>query len=118
MELQGTIHEIQPLQTFESGFQKQTFILATNDEYVQYIPIDFTRDKVSVLDNYKVGDKVSVSINLNGNKWQKTPQDPIRYFLSATAWKMNGLNEPNNATQSAQPKPNVDPFSDSEDLPF
>jgi hypothetical protein len=34
-------------------FRKRTIVIATNEQYVQYIPIDFVQDKCDVLDKLK-----------------------------------------------------------------
>ena len=90
MELQGTIHKINPTQTFESGFQKRELILLTEEQYPQPILIDFLQDKTEVLNNYKEGDSVKIGINIRGREWTN-PQGEVKYFNSITGWKIEAL---------------------------
>lgn len=82
MELQGTIYKIGETETFDSGFTKRLLVVESEGEYPQKIPMEFVKDKTSILDTYKVGDKVKVSINLRGNEYQE------KFYLSAQAWKI------------------------------
>ena len=102
MELIGTIKKISDLQTFASGFQKKEMILWTEEQYPQPISIEFFAEKTAILDQYKVGDKVKVHINIRGREWTN-PQGEVKYFNSITAWRMekessNDFNEPTQAT--------------------
>ena len=51
MELTGTIKKISDLQTFASGFQKKELVLLTEEQYPQPINIEFTQDKVDLLND-------------------------------------------------------------------
>lgn len=87
MELTGTIKKIGELQTFASGFQKIDAVLLTDEQYPQPIQIEFLSDKSDLLDPYKEGDKVTVSINLRGRSWV-APDGTEKYFNSITGWKV------------------------------
>lgn len=67
MELTGTIKVINETQTFgERGFRKRELVLTTKEEYPQDILIEFVQDKVDVLDNFGIGEEVTISINIRG----------------------------------------------------
>lgn len=119
MELQGTIKRIGELETFASGFQKKELVLLTEEQYPQPISIELLSEKTDIADKFKVGDKVKVGINIRGREWT-SPQGEVKYFNSITGWRIDSLNEPNNTTQSAQPKPKAVNVLDDEDdtLPF
>lgn len=127
MELQGTIKKIGETQTFGSnGFQKREMILLTQEQYPQPINIEFTQDKISLLDNLSEGENVKVSINIRGREWT-SPQGEVKYFNSITGWRVEkvggSMNEPTSASQvssSASAAPaNDNPFADEDDdLPF
>ena len=70
MELTGTIHNIEETQTFESGFQKRTLVIPHVAEYRPFIAIELLKDRIDLLDKYKVGDAVTVSVNI-GNDYYK-----------------------------------------------
>lgn len=82
MQVQGTIYKIGETETFPSGFTKRLLVVESEGEYPQKIPMEFVKEKTSILDNYKVGDKVTVDINLRGNEYQE------KFYLSAQGWKI------------------------------
>jgi len=88
MEVQGTIKQIMKTETFASGFQKRSVVITTAEQYPQHIIIDFLKDKTTILDSFKVGDNVTVGINLNGREWT-SPQGEVKYFNTIVGWKIN-----------------------------
>lgn len=87
IELTGTITKIGDIQTFASGFQKRELILTTQEQYPQPIAIEFLQDKVDLPDAHKVGDTVTVGINIRGRSWT-SPQGETKYFNSIVGWKI------------------------------
>ncbi len=127
MELQGTIKKISDIQTFASGFQKREMVILTEEQYPQPINVEFLQDKVDLLNTYKEGDKVKVSINIRGREWT-SPQGEVRYFNSITGWRLEkveggNFNEPvearsqNSGSTSSENKTDVFAEED-DDLPF
>lgn len=89
MELTGTIKVINDTQTFgEKGFRKRELVLTTKDEYPQDILIEFVQDKVDVLDNFGIGEEVTISINIRGKCWTN-PEGIDKYFNSIQGWRIN-----------------------------
>ena len=82
MELAGTIHNIEETQTFESGFQKRTLVINNGEQYRPFVAIDFLKDRIDLLDKYKVGDAVSVSVNI-GNDYYKD-----KLYNSISGWRI------------------------------
>ena len=127
MELTGTIKKISDLQTFTSGFQKKEMVLLTEEQYPQPINIEFLSEKVDLLNQYKVGDKVKVHINIRGREWT-SPQGDVKYFNSITGWRLEkveggNFNEPVEArpqqSGSASSENKTDVFAEEDDdLPF
>jgi len=89
MQVTGNIKLIGETQTFGSGFTKRLLVVTTNDMYPQDLPIDFVKEAVLRLDDFKVGQNVTVSINLRGNEHNG------KYYLSASAWKIEGMQTTN-----------------------
>ena len=124
MEVQGKIKMIDETKTYGSnGFQKREMVVTTEEQYPQHILIEFTQDKTSMLDPFKVGQNVKVSVNLRGREWIN-PQGEAKYFLSLNGWRIENLEQ--TASQDMPPMPPEDAFEpandlneeDHDDLPF
>ena len=105
MEVTGKIKVLGETQVVGSAgtFKKRTLVVSTDEQYVQHIPIDFVQDKCDILDKYKVGDSVKVSINIRGNEYND------KYYCSLNGWRIEKLEATN------EPEPSVE---ESKDLPF
>lgn len=115
MELTGTIKSISNVQNPSATFRKRELVLTTEEQYPQSILVEFTQDKCDLLDKFKVGQSVTVGINLRGREWVN-PSGDVKYFNSIIGWKIN-------ATESAPPTPHFEPApahvaEDHNDLPF
>jgi hypothetical protein len=122
MEVTGKIKKIDETKTFgNNGFRKREMVVTTEEQYPQMIMIEFVQDKCDLLNNFKVGDDVKVSINLRGREWVN-PQGETKYFNSITGWRIENAmagtsSVPPAAMESFAP---ADSVSDEEpdDLPF
>lgn len=92
MEIKGKIKKISETQTFQSGFQKRELVVTTQEQYPQDILIEFLQDKVALLDAYKVGDDVKVSINIRGREWIN-PEGVPKYFNSINGWRIEKVED-------------------------
>lgn len=124
MELQGIVKKIGETQTFASGFQKRELVLETDEQYKQYLSVDFLQDKIDLLNNVSVGDSVKIGINLNGRLWTN-PQGEEKCFNSIVAWRIEKVSGENteapqpNTFQTPAPATNDNPFGDEDqELPF
>jgi len=124
MEVQGKIKLIGATQTFGSnGFRKREMVVTTEEQYPQFIMIEFVQDKTDLLDNFQVGQQVKVSINLRGREWVN-PQGETKYFNSIQGWRIESLQE--NTSSQMPPVPPADAFEpvdelneeEYDDLPF
>lgn len=129
MEVTGRIKVINPEQQVSASFRKRELVVTTEEQYPQHILIEFTQDKCDLLNSYKVGEPVRVSINLRGREWV-SPQGETRYFNSIQGWRIERLTQeapaaPQYAQQPstpAMPQP-FEPATDyneeeHDDLPF
>ena len=124
MEVKGKILEINDTQQISDRFQKREFVIeyAENPQYPEYVKFECIQDKVSLLDDYSVGDEVTVFFNLKGRKWTD-PKGEVKYFNSLQAWRMqkeggsSAADVPSNGGK-ADDLPFADGGSDEEDLPF
>ena len=84
MEVQGTIIVVGETETIGAkGFKKRLVVVKTDEQYPQTIPVEFTQDKVALLDNYQIGDIVKIGINLRGTEWKG------RYFANIQGWNIS-----------------------------
>lgn len=124
MEVIGKIKLIGEIQTFgTNGFRKRELVVTTDEQYPQMIMVEFIQDKADLLNNFKVGQDVKVSINLRGREWIN-PQGEAKYFNAIQGWRVEGLSQ---AAPNAQNLPPVDQFPQAtsfsqdepeDDLPF
>ena len=87
MELQGELIEVFDTQEVTVTFKKREFAIKTSGEYPQEIALEVTQDKVDLLDTFKVGDNITVSVNLRGRKWT-SPDGVNKYYNTIQAWRI------------------------------
>ncbi|MCG2429666.1 DUF3127 domain-containing protein [Aequorivita xiaoshiensis] len=126
MELQGKIKLIDETKTFgNNGFRKREMVITTEEQYPQTIMIEFVQDKTDLLNAYKVGQNVKVSINIRGREWVN-PQGETKYFNSIQGWRIENLSQAAPDAPGMPPMPPADAFEpannfkeeDHDDLPF
>lgn len=120
MQLTGTIKKIGDTQSVSDSFKKREVVITTAEQYPQDILIEFVQDKCSLLDNYKPGEEVSISINIRGREWTNPKDGSVRYFNTINGWKIDYAGQHADQMQAAKHEaetwnPND---ADSEDLPF
>lgn len=124
MEVQGKIKVIDETKTYGSnGFRKREMVITTEEQYPQHILIEFVQDKTELLNNFKVGQNVKVSINLRGRDWVN-PQGETKYFNSIQGWRIENMEQA--VSGDIPPLPPEDAFEpatdfkeeDHDDLPF
>lgn len=92
-EIEGKLIVIEETQAYGSNnFLKRNCVIETKGEYPQKIQVEFVQDKTDKLDAYNVGDKVKVSINIQGREWVN-PQGETKYFNSLQAWRIEKSNQ-------------------------
>lgn len=124
MEVTGKVKVINPEQQVSAAFKKRELVVTTEEQYPQHIMIEFTQDKCDLLNNYKQGEAVKVSINLRGREWTN-PQGETKYFNSIQGWRIEKL-QADAPAPSAPPMPAAQAFEpasnfneeEHDDLPF
>lgn len=127
MEISGKIKMIDETKSFGSnGFRKREVVVTTEEQYPQHILVEFTQDKCDLLNNYRVGEPVKISINLRGREWVN-PQGETKYFNSIQGWRIEKLQaETSGYSNQTPPMPASDAFEpapnfneeEHDDLPF
>lgn len=108
MQYEGKIVNIGDIETVgQNGLQKRTFVLEENSdkEYKGGIAVDLIKDKVDMINSFKVGDLVRVSLNFRTNYSENSK----RYYNSITAWKIDGMAGTSSSSSAS---------TQDDDLPF
>ena len=121
MEITGKIKKIDETKTFgASGFRKREIVVTTNEQYPQPLMVEFVQDKCDLLNNYKVGQDVKISINLRGREWIN-PQGEAVYFNSIQGWRIEGAQADGSGStppdESFETTADIDD-NEPDDLPF
>lgn len=95
MEVKGKLHFIGETVKVSSEFTKREIVVKTDEQYRQFISINFVNDKCDMLNQYKVGMEVTVDINLRGREWVN-PAGETKYFNDLQGWRISQVS--NNAT--------------------
>lgn len=116
-DLTGKLFEVFAEQQVSDKFKKREMVVEVPDgSYTQYIKLQLTQDKCSLLDSFKVGDEIKVAFNLNGKPFTKN--GTTMYFTSLTAWRIEAANGSSSAAPvSAHPYLGAANDPDN-DLPF
>ena len=122
MNISGKIVEIFETQQISDTFKKREFVVeySENPKFTEVIKFETVQDKCSLLDDYSVGNEVSIEFNLRGRKWTD-PQGNDKYFNTLQAWKLSGNQQPQQeAPPVADSEPDwMTPDKESDDaLPF
>ena len=103
-QLDGKIHLINEIQTFDSGFSKREFVVETVDgQYPQMVKFECVKDRTALTDGLNQGDQVTVHFDIRGNEYQG------KYFVNLNAWKLDragaggGQPQPQGQVQGQQP---------------
>lgn len=95
MEVTGKIHVLGQKQQITSEFVKQELVVKTDEQYPQFISINFIKEKCDLLNNFNVGQSVKVNINIRGREWTN-PVGEVKYFNDIQGWKIELLADANN----------------------
>jgi hypothetical protein len=112
-DLTGKVKLIQDAQTFGSGFTKREIVVTVEDvKYPQDINLEFLKDDVSMLDDFVVGQEVTISFNLRGREYNG------RYFNNLVGWKINAAASGGQSTSKPAPVADEPVADDEDDIPF
>lgn len=113
-DMEGTVKLIEELKTFPSGFSKREFVITSEGErFPQEIKFECVKDRTSLLDSVKEGQKVKVSFDIQGREYNG------KYFVNLNAWKIAAAGA--GASTRAEDEPPFDEndaFTDEPDVAF
>ena len=125
MEVTGKIKMLGEAKNVGNGsFLKRELVVTTEEQYPQHILVEFVQDKCDLLNSFKVGEPVKVSINLRGREWID-PQGVTKYFNAIQGWRVERV-AAEGVSQVAPPMPAAEAFApatnlneeEADDLPF
>jgi hypothetical protein len=87
MEVKGKVKVVNPEVAVNASFRKRELVVTTEEQYPQFISIEFAQDKCDLLNGLNVGDSVTVGINLRGREWV-SPSGETKYFNQINGWKI------------------------------
>lgn len=106
MTITGTVHHIGQTEVISEKFSKRLLVIATEDKFNNLAPIEFTKEKTGLLDGLRIGQSVSVEVNVGGREYSG------KYYPSITGWKLTA------GQQASAPTPQVFEEEENTTLPF
>lgn len=109
----GRIHRITPEKTItgKSGntFAKRILVLDAarydthtgEKKFDNYPSFEFSGDAMKQLDNYKEGDYVTVSYDINGREFEDPKTHDVKYFNTIRGYKVESYGKRDDVQQSA-----------------
>ena len=123
MDVKGKVHFVSDVINVTETFRKRELVVefAENPQYPEFVKFEAIQDRVSLMDDVKVGQDVEVFFNLKGREWTNK-QGEKQYFNTLQLWKVNVLGAAEAGSQSKPAyAPPVDISStpgEDDDLPF
>lgn len=115
LEIKGTIKRIEETVNVNDSFRKRTVVITVPDgEYKEDIGVEFIQDRVSILDQFKVGQEVECTANVSGRDWEK--DGVFKNFVSLKGWKIEGVSRTEQAVEAVENAHSLNQEDDS--LPF
>jgi hypothetical protein len=116
----GKLHATFDTEQKTERFRLREFVLelADNPSYPQFVKFQLTGDRCEKLDDFKVGDEVTLDFSLRGREWT-SPQGDVRFFNSLDVWTIDraGAGAQSADGFGAGPPDDIPPPSD-DDIPF
>jgi len=100
-QVDGKLHKTFETEQKTDTFQAREFVLEISEsQYPQLIKFQLTQDKCPLIDNFQLGDNLTVHFDLRGREWNE------RFFTNLNAWKIEAAGaeneQPNSPAGSAQ----------------
>jgi hypothetical protein len=99
VEIIGTLKEVQEIMTFDSGFQKRTVVIETEDKYDNVIPVQLLKDSLSALNGVELGTRLKLAVYLGGREWNG------KYFIDLKFAELLGVQRDLNKEPAPAPQP-------------
>lgn len=116
MQLTGKITKIFDQKDISAKFRKRELVLTTEEQFPQLILVEFTQDRIALMEGLSVGEQVTISINIRGREWN-SPSGDTKYFVSIQGWKIE-RGAPGAAPDEPMPDDSPFPAASDDDIPF
>lgn len=119
MKIDGTLKKIDNIVQLSDDFKKRDFVIQSVDgSRFELLCFELYNDHCKDIDEYSVGDEITVYFNLKGRKW-KDPDGREKYFTTLRAWKIehedeNYTKKKKNEDEKPKKKRKVEVESDDE----
>lgn len=121
IKIKGKVIAKEEAKNITENFQKGNCVIETDEQYPQFITVDFVNKNTDKLNYINIGDIIEVSAYLQGKKYERDGN--TRYFLSLNGTYVTTISKGNNS-QNAQPASKVQANAkssagiDDDNLPF
>ncbi|MCF6170623.1 MAG: DUF3127 domain-containing protein [Bacteroidales bacterium] len=115
LEVKGTlIKKLEPVsgEGRNGRWEKQEFVIETDDQYPKKICMDVWGDKISMLSAVAEGDRLTVSINLESREYNS------KWYTNVRAWRIVKDADEGEAPPPPPDGPPPDIIEAEDDLPF
>ncbi len=126
MEIKAKLLQLFDTQSVTNTFKKREFVVeyADNPQYPEFIKFELIQDKCDLIDQFEVGQMITIHFNLKGRKWTD-PKGMVKYFNTLQAWRIESggtaeasLQEEEDHTNQSEPEWLTNDDADQEKLPF
>ena len=121
-EITGNVIVKDDIQDISASFKKREFVIEVvnerNSDWNDFIKFQLTQDRCNLMDPIQLGDKIKVSFNIRGRKWEKDGR--VNYFSNLEAWRVEKEEAvlPPDAPAPSFNEADIPPAGPEEDLPF
>jgi len=118
----GTLHHIGETEAKTEAFSAREFVIETDGNYPQLIKFQLVQDRCDLINNYSLGESITVHFDLRGREWNG------KYFTNLNAWKVEGQQVSNGTAPAKEetkaaakppvPAPEMGGSAEGDELPF
>ncbi len=133
-EIQGKLLEVYDVQQVSDTFRKREFVIEKSEQIpnrvepiINYVKFQTIQDRTTLIDDFEVGQDITVSFNIRGNKWQNR-EGGISYFTNLEAWRIVPASQapaagaeqatPTQAPNNQGPEPDFNMPEGDDEIPF
>lgn len=91
MQIRGVLVEIGNIVIVSDKFKRRHFIVQTQNsiERFEYLQFELNQTRCELIDNFRVGDSILITFQLQGNKW--VGGAVVKYYNTLNVWKIEKI---------------------------